>query len=248
VTTEGSDVLLVERVGVNQDIVVLTLNRPAARNALDSALSEALSAELTAADEDPAVRVVILTGTGPVFCSGMDLKAFAEGGGSGAIVWFYRDGIAKPIIAALNGPAVAAGFELVLGCDLVIAADTAKVGFPEVKRGLFTAGGGTTLPNLMPRAAALELGLTGDLLPAARAQQLGLVNQVLPADQVRPAAIELAERIAANAPLSVAITKKLMRESRWPTTDETRSVFDSADAREGAIAFAERRQPQWTGK
>jgi enoyl-CoA hydratase len=224
------------------------MNRPAARNALDTALSEALSAELTAADQDPTVSVVILTGSGPVFCAGMDLKAFAEGGGSGAVVWFYRDSIAKPIIAALNGPAVAAGFELVLACDLVVAADTAKVGFPEVKRGLFTAGGGTALANLMPRAAALELGLTGDLLPAGRAQQLGLVNQVVPADQVRPAAVELAERIAANAPLSLAITKKLMREGRWPTAEETRSVFDSADAREGAVAFAERRRPQWTGK
>jgi enoyl-CoA hydratase len=248
VTSRDSQVLLVERVGVHQDIAVLTMNRPAARNALNSALRQALSAELTAADQDPATRVVILTGNGTVFSSGLDLKEFGEGVESVAMSWFYRDSIGKPIIAALNGTAVAGGFELVLACDLVVAADTAKIGIPEVKRGLFSAGGGTTLSNLIPRAAALELGLTGDPLPVARAQQLGLVNRVVPADQVRATAIEFAERIAANAPLSLAIIKKLMREGRRATSEETRSVFDSADAREGAFAFAERRQPHWTGE
>jgi len=243
-----TDVLLVERAGTSQDIAVLTMNRPEARNALNPELREALSAALKEADADPAVRVVILTGAGPVFCAGMDLKSFAQGSNSAAMTWFYHEGISKPTIAALNGTAVAGGFELALACDLIVAAEDAKVGIPEVKRGLFAAGGGTTLPDRIPLAAALELGLTGDPIPVGRAQQLGLVNQVVPAGQERQAATELAERISVNAPLSVAMTKKLMREGRWGTPEEISSVFGSADAREGAIAFAERRKPKWTGR
>lgn len=245
---ETAGVLLIERAGAGRDIAVLTMNRPEARNALNPELREALSEALKAADADPAVRVVILTGAGSVFCAGMDLKSFVQGGTSAAMTWFLHEGIGKPTIAALNGTAVAGGFELALACDLIVAADGAKVGIPEVKRGLFAAGGGTTLPGRIPLAAALELGLTGDPISADRAAQFGLVNKVVPADQVRPAAIELAERIAVNAPLSVAITRKLMREARWGTPEEVRSVFASADAREGAVAFAERRQPRWTGR
>lgn len=240
--------LLVDRVGASQDIAVLTMNRPEARNALNPELREAMEGALKAAEADPAVRVVILTGTGPVFCAGMDLKSFAQGSSSSAMTWFLHDGISKPTIAALNGTAVAGGFELALACDLIVAAEGAKVGIPEVKRGLFAAGGGTTLPNRIPLPAALELGLTGDPITVDRAKEIGLVNQVVPAETVRQAAIELAERIAANAPLSVVMTKKLMREARWGTPEEVHSVFGSADAREGAIAFAERRQPKWTGQ
>ena len=240
--------LLVDRAGAGQDIAVLTMNRPEARNALNPALREALASALKDADADPAVRVVILTGAGPAFCAGMDLKSFAAGSNSAAMTWFYTEGIGKPTIAALNGTAVAGGFELALACDLIVAAEGAKVGIPEVKRGLFAAGGGTTLANRVPLATALELGLTGDPIGVERAQQIGLVNRVVPAEQVLTAAIELAERIAANAPLSVAMTKKLMREGRWGTAEEIRSVFASADAREGAVAFAERRQPRWTGQ
>jgi enoyl-CoA hydratase len=243
-----TSVLLVERAGTGQDIAVLTMNRPAARNALDSELREELSAALRVADADPAVRVVILTGAGPVFCAGMDLKSFAAGENSPAMSWFFREGIGKPTIAALNGTAVAGGFELALACDLIVASEDAKVGIPEVKRGLFAAGGGTTLANRIPLAVALELGLTGDPIAVGRAQQLGLVNQVVPAGRVREAAVELAMRIAANAPLSVAITKKLMREGRLGTAEEIHAVFSSADAREGATAFAERRPPTWTGR
>jgi enoyl-CoA hydratase len=243
-----NNVLLAERAGTGKDIAVLTMNRPAARNALNPELREALSEALRSADADPAVRVVILTGAGPVFCAGMDLKSFAQGSNSAAMTWFYHEGISKPTIAALNGTALAGGFELALACDLIVAAEGAKVGIPEVKRGLYAAGGGTTLPNRIPLAVALELGLTGDPIPVDRAQQLGLVNQVVPAAEVMQAAIGLAERIAANAPLSVAVTKKLMREGRWGTAEEVRSVFGSSDAREGAIAFAERRQPRWTGQ
>jgi enoyl-CoA hydratase len=243
-----ANVLLVDRVGASQDITVLTMNRPEARNALNPELRETLSAALKAADADPGVRAVILTGAGTVFCAGMDLKSFAAGSNSAAMTWFYHESISKPVIAALNGTAVAGGFELALACDLIVAAEGAKVGIPEAKRGLFAAGGGTTLPNRIPLAAALELGLTGDPISVERAREIGLVNQVVPAEAVRPAAIELAERIAANAPLSVAMTKKLMRDARWGTPEEVRSVFGSADAREGAIAFAERREPKWTGQ
>ena len=243
-----SDLLLTERVGAAKDIALLTMNRPEVRNALNPELGQALTEAFRAADEDPSVRVVVLTGAGPVFCAGMDLKSFAQGGKMTGMTWFYQEGISKPTIAALNGTAVAGGFELALACDLIVASEDAKVGIPEVKRGLFAAGGGTTLSQRIPLAVALELGLTGEPITARRAHEIGLVNQVVPADSVQRAAIELAEKIAANAPLSLAITKKLMRERRWGTPEETRAVFGSADAREGAIAFAERRAPIWTGK
>jgi enoyl-CoA hydratase len=243
-----SDVLIVERVGKSSNIALLTMNRPEARNAMNPELRVAISDALKEAEADPEVQVVILTGAGPVFCAGMDLKSFAKGGDMSALTWFYHEGIGKPVIAALNGTAVAGGFELALACDLMVAADTAKVGIPEVKRGLYAAGGGTTLAQRIPLAVALELGLTGDPIPAQRAAELGLINAVVPADQVIDAAIELADRIAPNAPLALAMTKKLIRERRWGTEEETRSVFESADGREGAIAFAEKRPPVWTGK
>lgn len=242
------DLLLSERAGSDGAILVLTMNRPEARNAMNPEIRAAMSDAFRAADEDPSVRVVILTGAGTVFCSGMDLKAFAAGGDMSAFTWFSHEGISKPVIAALNGTAVAGGFELALACDLIVASSEAKVGIPEVKRGLFAAGGGTTLSTRIPMAAALELGLTGDTIPVARAAQWGLVNAVVAPSEVLPAALALAEKIAANAPLGVAMTKKLMRERRWGTPEETHSVFGSDDAKEGARAFAERRLPLWSGK
>lgn len=245
----GGPVLLSARAGAGGGVLVLTMNRPEARNAMNPEMLGRLSEAFRAAEEDPSVQVVILTGAGPVFCAGMDLKAFAAGGADmSAFTWFYRESIAKPVIAALNGTAVAGGFELALACDLIVASSEAKVGIPEVKRGLYAAGGGTTLPDRIPLAAALELGLTGDMVGVARAAQWGLVNAVVPASGVLPAAVELAERIAANAPLAVAMTKKLMRERRWGTAEETHSVFGSDDAKEGARAFAGRRPPVWAGK
>jgi enoyl-CoA hydratase len=242
-----SDLLLTDRVGPDGTIALLTMNRPEVRNAMNPELRVAISDGLRQADADPGVRVVIVTGAGPAFCAGMDLKSFAAGGDMSALTWFNHEGISKPTIAALNGPAVAGGFELALACDLTVAADSAKVGIPEVKRGLYAAGGGTTLARRIPMAVALELGLTGDLIPARRAAELGLINLVVPDEEVRAAAIELATRIAQNAPLAVAMTKKLIRECRWGTAEETHSVFGSADAREGAIAFAEKRAPSWAG-
>ncbi|WP_033282981.1 enoyl-CoA hydratase-related protein [Streptomyces sp. NRRL F-525] len=241
-----SDLVLTERVGA---VLVTTLNRPEARNALNPELIDELSAVLREADTDPAVRAIVLTGAGTVFCAGMDLKAFAKGGGKfDGLVWFFREGITTPVIAALNGSALAGGFELALACDLVVAAEDAKLGIAEVKRGLFAAGGGTTLADRVPLAVALEMGLTGDLVTAADAKQFGLVNRAVPADEVRETALTLAGRIAENGPLGVAMTKKLMRERRWAEPEEVESVFRSADAVEGARAFAERRSPVWTGR
>jgi enoyl-CoA hydratase len=240
-----SDVLATQQDG---NVLVATMNRPDARNALNPELIGELSAVLQEADGDPGVRAIVLTGAGRAFCAGMDLKAFAQGGKFDGLVWFNRRGIATPVVAALNGSAMAGGFELLLGCDLVVAAEGAKLGIAEVKRGLFAAGGGTTLADRIPLALALEMGLTGEPVTAMRALEIGLVNRVVPADDVLPEAIALAQQIAANAPLAVAATKKLMRGRRWAEPAEVDEVFHSADAMEGARAFAERRTAVWTGK
>jgi enoyl-CoA hydratase/carnithine racemase len=240
-----TDLVQTQRAG---HVLVVTLNRPEARNALSPELIDGLSAVLRSADADPEVRVIVLTGAGPVFCAGLDLKAFTRGGRFDGLVWFCREGVATPVIAAVNGPALAGGFELMLACDLVVAAQDATLGIPEVKRGLFAAGGGTTLPDRVPAAVALEMGLTGEPVTAARACDVGLVNRVVAADQVLPEALVLAQQIAGNAPLGVAVTKKLMRERRWGEPAEVEQIFRSADATEGARAFAERRPPEWTGR
>jgi enoyl-CoA hydratase len=240
-----TDLVQTQRTG---NVLVVTLNRPEARNALSPELIDGLSAVLRSADADPEVRVIVLAGAGPVFCAGLDLKAFTRGGRFDGLVWFYREGVATPVIAAVNGPALAGGFELMLACDLVVAAQDATFGIPEVKRGLFAAGGGTTLPDRVPAAVALEMGLTGEPVTAVRARDVGLVNRVVPTDQVLPEALVLAQQIAANAPLGVAVTKKLMRERRWGEPAEVQQIFRSADAAEGARAFAERRPPEWMGR
>ncbi|GAA0936986.1 enoyl-CoA hydratase-related protein [Actinocorallia libanotica] len=240
-----SDVVLTGQVG---NVLVVTLNRPEARNALDTALMEELSAVLRAAEADTEVRAIVLTGAGTVFCAGLDLKAFAAGASIKTLVWFFHRSVATPVVAALNGAALGGGFELMLACDLVVAAEGAKLGITEVRRGLFAAGGGTALSARVPMAQALELGLTGDPVTAERAREMGLVNRVVPADRVLAEAVGLAERIAENGPLGVAMTKKLMRERRWCTPAEVDEVFRSADAAEGARAFAERRPPVWTGR
>jgi enoyl-CoA hydratase len=253
-------VLLEERRG---HVLVLTLNRPEARNALSPALLGALSDVLRAAADDDDTRAVVLTGAGQkAFCAGMDLRAFSEARQSGggdvafdALMWFYKGEFAKPVIAAANGHAIAGGLELLLAADLVVAADHATFGIAEVKRGLFAAGGGTTLSARIPLAVALEMGLTGDAIDATRAADVGLINRVVPADRVLEAAVELAERIAANGPLAVQVTKKLLRHAAlvdpqrgWAGADDVAAVFNSQDAVEGATAFVEKRPPQWTGR
>lgn len=240
-----SDLVLTEWVGAT---AVLTLNRPHVRNALDPALMDELSRALRAADADPEVRAIVLTGAGTVFCAGLDMKAFANGGGIKGLLWFYHRSVATPVVAALNGHALAGGFELLLACDVAVASQDALLGVTEVKRGLFAGGGGTMLSTRIPVAVALEMGLTGDPVTAARALEIGLVNRVVPADRVLPEALALAERIAANGPLGLAMTKKLMRERRWPTPAEVDEVFGSEDALEGARAFTQRRTPEWKGR
>lgn len=259
--SDAPDDLVHERHG---SVLVLRLNRPEARNALTPQLITDLGAALVAAESNPEVRVVVLTGTGDrAFCAGMDLRSFAAGesigtGDDEATAGFYRllDGAVNlPVIGAANGTALAGGLELLLGCDIVLASQDAVFGLPEVKRGLFAAGGGTAIGRRIPLGAALELLLTGDSIDGHRAYELGLVNRVVPPDEVLPAALALAQRIAENAPLGLAASKEL---ARLAVTDAGRAaerldhwrsvVFASDDAREGATAFVEKRPPVWHGR
>ena len=253
-----ADEVLRERRG---HVEVLTINRPEARNAINRATAIALSDALDDCETDDDVWVVVLTAAGDkAFSAGMDLKAFATGElpitdkGFGGIT--ERD-FPKPIIAAANGSALAGGFEIMISCDMVVAADHAKFGIPEASRGLVAGGGGLIrLPKLIPLAVAYEMALTADPIDAARAYELGLVNRVVPGDQVLDVAVALAERIAMNAPLAVRTSKDVMKRSRelseeqcWEVNTEAfGKIGRSADALEGAIAFAEKRAPIWQGK
>ena len=236
--------------------LVLTLNRPEAGNSLNGAVGQGLVDALTDAATNPEVRTIIITGAGEkVFCAGMDLKAFAAGEDLAAVGAGLNmlSSCPKPVIAAVNGHAVAGGFEVMMRCDLVVAADHARFGIPEVKRGLVAAGGGTRLPRRIPLAVALELGLTGETVLASRALELGLINRVVPAAEVMTAALALAALINANGPLAVQATKRLMLEELGDDPSAhvgqvVGPVFASADAREGAIAFAQKRPPVWTGQ
>jgi enoyl-CoA hydratase len=257
---EGSEpVLVVEQRG---QVQILRLNRPEARNSLNPALIGALGRALEAAEADAHTRAAVLTATGDrAFCAGMDLQAFAEGdrsggdpGGLAGFLRFTRGEIGLPVIGAAQATAVAGGFELLLGCDLVVAAETASFGLPEVKRGLFAAGGGVFVSTRIPLAVALEFTLTGDLIDAPRAAALGLINQVVPAEQVVERALELAERIAANGPLAVKVTREIVRTAstdlegaRALAAEWQPKVFGSDDAKEGATAFIEKRDPVWAG-
>ena len=255
--TQPSSCLLTETHG---QVLVLTLNRPEAKNAFNAELSVALSDALDRFEEDPALRVAVLTGAGGSFSAGMDLKALLKGeqsatpkrGGFGIMARPPE----KPIIAAVEGYAVAGGMELALCCDLIVATETSKLGLPEVKRGLVAVGGGLfRLPARVPYHVVMELALTGDLVPAQRMLELGLIARVVPAGEARNAAVELAERIAANAPLAVVATKQILRAARdWREEEawtEQRKIakvaLKSEDAREGARAFAEKRPPVWRG-
>ena len=253
-----ADEILRERKG---HVELLTINRPEARNAMNRAAAVALSTALDECEGDDDVWVTVLTGAGDkAFSAGMDLKAFAQGEfpitekGFGGLT--QRD-FPKPLIAAVNGAALAGGFELMLSCDMVVAADHARFGIPEAARGLIAGAGGLIrLPKRVPLAIAYEMALTAEPIDAARAQSLGLVNEVVPGDQVVAAALALAERIAKNAPLAVRVSKSVMKQSlelteaaSWEMNNAAfGTIGQSADAMEGAIAFAEKRAPNWTGK
>jgi len=243
-----------------KNLALVTLNRPEARNAISPEVSETMATILDEVESDPALRAVVLTGRGEVFSAGADLKVVAQGKandiarGKGGFAGIVTRDFPKPIIAAVNGPALAGGFEIVLSCDLVVAADTARFGIPEVKRGLMAAAGGLfRLPKRVPLAVALELAMTGDPIDAARALQLGLVNRVVPAERVVDEAIALADRIGENSPIAVRNSRRLVREAAelseaegWARTLELMMpVFESGDAIEGATAFAEKRPPVW---
>jgi len=245
-------------------VEILTINRPEARNAINGDVSLAMSSALDELETDDDCWVVILTGAGEkAFSAGMDLKAFASGeGGSimgapGGFAGITQRSFSKPIIAAVNGAALAGGCEIMLACDLVVAADHATFGIPEVKRGLFAGAGGLIrLPKRLPLAIALELALTGESIDADRALALGLVNRVVPAGRLIEEAFALADLIADNAPLAVRWTKKVVvgavsvgDKEGWALNNEAVGiVFTSADAMEGPVAFAEKRKPQWQGK
>jgi enoyl-CoA hydratase/carnithine racemase len=256
-----ADEVLRERRG---NVEILTINRPEARNAINGAVSKAMSSIMDELAEDAGCWVVVITGSGEkAFSAGMDLKAFSSGeggdiiGAAGGFGGLTQRDFPKPIIAAVNGSALAGGLEIMLSCDLVVAADHATFGIPEAKRGLIAGAGGLIrLPKRLPIAIALELAMTGDPIDAERAAALGLVNKVVPADRVLPEAMALAERIAANAPLAVRYSKSVMRQAAelpeaegWKINGQAVGVvFSSADAMEGPIAFAEKRAPNWQGK
>jgi enoyl-CoA hydratase/carnithine racemase len=253
------DPVLRERRG--ERVLVITINRPDQRNAVNAAVSQGIADALDELDADPGLSVGVLTGAGKGFCAGMDLKAFVagerphvEGRGFAGITQRSAD---KPLIAAIEGFAVAGGLEVALACDLIVAARGARLGVPEVKRSLVAAGGALLrLPRVLPRNVANELALTGDPIEAARAYELGLVNRLAEPGQALAAALELAEAIAANGPLALAATKRILVESAdWPDAEFfarqfeiSDPVFASEDAREGATAFSERRDPVWKGR
>ena len=243
---------------------VVTINRPERRNALDPSTFLGLGRAFVEAEHDDAVRVLVLTGAGEhAFCSGMDLKAFVaekrDGDGDAATgpgtEVFVERVYPKPIIAAVNGAAVAGGFGIMLGCDIVIAADHAVFGLPEVRRGLVGVGATSRATLRLPPAVVLELALTGQPMNATRALHHGLVNRVVSSEEVLPTALDLAEQIAANAPLAVALAKELVYNAgrllhvdiaEW--RERAAPIFASNDAREGATAFAEKRAPNFTGR
>ncbi|CAN5737442.1 crotonase/enoyl-CoA hydratase family protein [soil metagenome] len=252
-----TDEVLVEH---DDGLVIITINRPQVKNAVNRAVSYGVCEAIDEMERRPDLRVAILTGAGGTFCSGMDLKAFSQGEvtrveGRGIL------GIAltppkKPLIAAVEGYALAGGFESMLACDLVVASRTAKFGLPEAKRGLLAmAGGMIRLPRLIPQRIALEMALTGDMVSAERMERYGLINLLVEPGEALEAAKKMARTILANAPMSVELGKRVVYEQRdWSLaemfdkqTEITSHILGSNDAREGALAFVERREPKWTG-
>jgi enoyl-CoA hydratase len=250
--------VLTER--VRDRILVLTINRPEQRNAVNAAVAAGIAAALDQLDADEGLSLGVLTGAGKGFCAGMDLKAFVAGesphAGDRGFAGITQRSAAKPLIAAIEGFAVAGGLEVALSCDLIVAARGARLGIPEVKRSLVAAGGALLrLPRALPRGVAMELALTGDPIDAERGYELGLVNRLADPGEALATALELAGSIAANGPLALAATKRILTEAvDWPDAEFFQRqgeiagpVMLSHDAREGATAFAEKRVPVWRG-
>jgi enoyl-CoA hydratase len=237
-------------------VLLITLNRPAARNAVDSALGQALVAATEQLDAEEGLSLGVLTGAGKGFSAGMDLKAFATEGPPRGFADFLTKGAEKPLIAAVEGFALAGGLEIALACDLIVAAKGIQLGIPEAKRGLFAAGGAMLrLPRRIGLGKAMELALTADPIAAEEAHAIGLVDRLAEPGEALGDSLALAERIAKNAPLSLALSKRLLREMQGRTEAEfwefqgrdAAKIFASEDAREGAVAFAQKREPVWKG-
>jgi enoyl-CoA hydratase len=258
-TTEVStQLVLTER---HDGVLTITINRAAQRNAVNRDVAVAVASALDLLDSDPSLSVGVLTGAGGTFSAGMDLKAFANGQtpilpgrGFGGVT---RAVVRKPLIAAVEGWALGGGFEMALSCDLIVAAEDAKFGLPEVKRGLIAGEGGVIrLPRRIPYHVALKVLLTGEPLSAVDAKQYGLVSELTASGAALQTAQELAVRIAANAPLALARVKEVLRETQGLNdadafarqSERARSLIDSKDAHEGALAFAEKRAPVWRGR
>lgn len=264
-TTTTQTGALVRREG---NVMVITINRPDARNAVNSVVSEAVGEALNEATRDPDVRAIVITGAGDKsFCAGADLKAisrgeslYAPGHEDWGFAGFVNRFVDKPTIAAVNGTALGGGTELALAADLIVASENASFGLPEVKRGLLAgAGGAFRLAAQIPRRLAMEMLFTGDPITAARALELGLINQIAPEGGSVDAAIELAQRIAVNAPLSVQASKRIAfgavdgvrtdEDAQWAlTAAEWAELRKSEDAKEGPRAFAEKREPKWQAR
>jgi enoyl-CoA hydratase len=252
------DEVLTERTG---GVLVITLNRPAARNAINAALANGVAAALDELEQDRGLTVGVLTGAGGSFSAGMDLKAFLAGEsplvGDRGLAGITARPPSKPIIAAVEGYALAGGCEVALACDMIVAARDAKFGLPETKRSLVAGAGGLfRLPQRIPRSIAMEYALTGAHFSAEQAHGWGMVNRLTEPGGARAGALALAAEIAANGPLAVRATKQIVAEAAdWPAEERwqrqerlMRPVFTSADAREGAQAFAEKRAPVWRGE
>jgi enoyl-CoA hydratase len=242
-------------------VLLITINRPEQRNAVNAAVAAGIAAALDELDSDPELSVGVLTGAGKGFCSGMDLKAFVTGdrpyAGNRGFAGITQRPADKPLIAAVEGFALAGGLEVALACDLIVASRGTRLGIPEVKRSLVAAAGALLrLPRTLPRNVAMELALTGEPIDAQRGYEVGLVNRLSDPGEALPTALELADAIAANGPLALAATKRVMVESAdWPDSEfferqseVTTPVMTSEDAREGATAFAEKRPPVWKGR
>lgn len=259
--------VLVERRG---HVLLITIDRPEARNAINAAVTEQIGDAMEMADTDPEIRVVVLTGSGDKsFCAGADLKAIARGENllpsegkraAWGFAGYATHNISKPTIAAVNGTALGGGTELVLASDMAIAARSATFGLPEVKRGIIAGAGGVfRLPAQVPQKIAHELMFTGEAIPADRALELGLVNKIVEDADLLEAALVLAEKIAANAPLAVQASKRVAQNlvdgNRVPEKDlwalsslERAAIRETDDAKEGPRAFAEKRQPVWQAR